>query len=62
MTTFVCDDSPDGFHVEEVTEEEKREFRAARIALGWIPENPSEEEKVLIEEYKKHQPNPAVAV
>ena len=49
----ICDDSPDGFHVEEATEESKKEFRAARIAYGWVPENPSYEERLLIEEHQK---------
>ena len=51
----ICDDSPEGFHVEEVTEESKKEFRAARIAHGWVPENPSESERELIEEYERLQ-------
>jgi len=32
------------------TDEEIAEFRKARIMLGWIPSNPSEEEQRLIEE------------
>ena len=51
-TTYICDDSPDGFHVREITPDEKREFRAGRIALGWVPENATDKEKILIEQYK----------
>ena len=41
-----------GVH-DPATEEELKEFRAARIERGWIPEEPSEEEKILIEQYKR---------
>ncbi|MCL1810230.1 MAG: hypothetical protein FWG42_10775 [Clostridiales bacterium] len=30
------------------TEDDRREFRKARISHGWVPENPSAEEKALI--------------
>ena len=53
MTITVCDDSENGFHVEEITEVEKREFRAWRIARGWVPENATDVEKLLIDEYRK---------
>lgn len=37
------------------TEDDRREFRKARICHGWVPSNPTEEEKSLIYRVEKRK-------